>query len=201
MAGDNSERQEIDNLIRELSAPPKPAPRLVKPAVKPPAPSEPAANTAAAQPPVAARKKISRWTAQPMSFAVTQPTKRHALASAFSSISFPELPRFEALDAIRGPFSQMTTVRMCVGLGVLLSAAMPYWPYANGCSWGLLLYLFAVTTVIVAGVWGTLLTWSARLRVAHTVALAIVLWGLTLATAEVLPRIGYAKTEATWVCP
>jgi hypothetical protein len=200
MAGDNFERQEIDNLIRELSAPPKPAPRLVKPAEKPAAAQEPSPK-AELPPAAAARKKIGRWTVRPMTFAVTQPSKRPAVASAFANISFPELPRFEALDAFRGPFSQMATVRMCVGLGVLLSAAMPYWPYPNGCSWGLLLYMFAVTTVIVAGVWGTLMTWSSRLRVAHTVALAIVLWGLTLATAEVLPRIGYAKAEATWTCP
>jgi hypothetical protein len=61
--------------------------------------------------------------------------------------------------------------------------------------------MFAVAMVVIAGVWGARLTWATRLGIAHTVALAIVLWGITLAAEETLPRIGYAKAEAVWWCP
>ena len=104
------------------------------------------------------------------------------------------------VSGITGP-RQVTVVRMMVGLGVLLGAAMPYWPYPKACAWWLLLYLFAVAMVVVAGVWSARLTWNMRLGIAHVVAIGIVLWGITLAAEETLPRIGYAKAEAVWWCP
>jgi hypothetical protein len=58
-----------------------------------------------------------------------------------------------------------------------------------------------VVILIVAGIWSAQLTWITRRGVAHVLALSIVLWGLTLATAETLPRVGYAKAEATWFHP
>ena len=80
------------------------------------------------------------------------------------------------------------------GGNALLAVCKPY-------SWGLLFYMFAVAMLIVTGVWSARLTWITRLAVAHTLALTIVFWGLTLATVETLPRIGYAKAEATWFHP
>ena len=76
---------------------------------------------------------------------------------------------------------QVTVVRMCVGLGVLLGLAMPYWPYPKAGTWWTLFYLFAVGMVVVAGIWSARLTWKTRLGIAHTVALGVLLWGLTLA--------------------
>jgi hypothetical protein len=40
--------------------------------------------------------------------------------------------------------------------------------------------------VVVAGVWSARLTWNTRLPMAHTVALFVVLWGITLAAEEAL---------------
>lgn len=88
----------------------------------------------------------------------------------------------------------------CVALGVLLGVALPQWPYARDCGWWLLLYLTAVGTVVVAGMWGARVTWKSRLGFAHVVALGTILWGLTLTAQEVLPRVGYAKTRAAWRC-
>jgi hypothetical protein len=62
------------------------------------------------------------------------------------------------------------------------------------------LYLVAVATLIVAGLWGALSSWKRRLGLAHIVAMGAILWGLALAAHEVLPRVGYAKTPATWSC-
>jgi hypothetical protein len=87
-----------------------------------------------------------------------------------------------------------------VGLGVLLTIALPQWPYGRGCDAPLFLYLAAVATVIVTGVWGAVFAWRTRLGPAHLVALTTILCGLVLITHEVLPRVGYARTGATWRC-
>jgi hypothetical protein len=58
----------------------------------------------------------------------------------------------------------------------------------------------AVATLITAGVWGALFSWKCRLGLAHIVALAVILWGLTLMAHEILPRVGYARTPASWGC-
>jgi hypothetical protein len=36
---------------------------------------------------------------------------------------------------------------------------------------------------------------------AHVVSLGVLLAGLILAAAIVLPRSGYARVSATWMCP
>jgi hypothetical protein len=90
---------------------------------------------------------------------------------------------------------------LCVGLGVLLGIALPYWPYARNCGWGLLFYVFAVGMVVVAGIWGLLISWKSRLGFAHAVALGTMLWGLTLTAQTVLPRVGYTRIPLTWTCP
>lgn len=92
-------------------------------------------------------------------------------------------------------------VRMCVALGAALAVAVPFWPYPKACAWWLLAYMIAVGMVLVAGVWSSRLTWDARLGYAHMAALATVFWGAVLAAEEILPRIGYAQTSATWLCP
>lgn len=91
-------------------------------------------------------------------------------------------------------------VRACVILGVLLGVAVPQWPYARACGWWLLLYLFAVEMIVIAGIWGARLTWQRRLGFTHTLALATILWGLILTAHEVLPRVGYARAQAIWFC-
>ena len=87
-----------------------------------------------------------------------------------------------------------------VGLSVLLGIALTQWPYGRACGWSLLFYLVAVATLLVAAGWGALSSWKYRLGLAHIVALGAILWGLALTTHEVLPRVGYAKTPATWSC-
>jgi heme A synthase len=54
--------------------------------------------------------------------------------------------------------------------------------------------------VVVTGVWGAKLAWDMELGAAHTLAICIIFWGLTLIAAEVLPRVGYAQVQQPWFC-
>ncbi|HSR91128.1 MAG TPA: hypothetical protein VLK88_07460 [Gemmatimonadales bacterium] len=85
-------------------------------------------------------------------------------------------------------------------LGLVLAGAMTQWPYAHQCGVELFFYLGAAVTVIVAGVWSGISSWYRRLGWAHTLSLLVVLWGIYLAGQEILPRVGYAKHIAYWVC-
>ena len=90
----------------------------------------------------------------------------------------------------------------CVSLGVLLGAALPGWPYENACGSWLLLYLSAVSLVVIAGLWGARVSWKGRVGWAHMLAVITIIWGLALTAQEVLPRepIFYAKTRLGWRC-
>ena len=100
---------------------------------------------------------------------------------------------------IRAPMSA-AAVWSCVGLGVLLGAALPQWPYGRACGSWLLLYMVAVGIVVVAGLWGARVSWMSRLGFAHVIAVCTIIWGLALTAQEVLPRIGYAKVRLAWRC-
>ena len=86
-------------------------------------------------------------------------------------------------------------------LGGVLAIGMTQWPYSHGCGIKLFLYLGAAGVVVVAGLWGALSSWRRRMGLAHTLALLVTLSGFVLVAWEVLPRVGYAKAESTWMCP
>ena len=198
MSADNLEGKEVDYLIKELSSRKPGAPKPAAPPLT--IPTGESVGTPAPVPTIAApgprsTNRVVAPVASPKTF-VSAIRVRPAMKSMglnFDAISLPSI----GLPAL----SEVNTVRAWVGLGAALALAMPFWPYPKAYSWWLFLYLFAVAMVVVAGVWSARLTWITRLAVAHVLALSIVLWGLTLATAETLPRIGYAKTEATWFHP
>ena len=122
-----------------------------------------------------------------------------------SKLSFPERPASvgshppSVIRDIHVP-RRAGAVWACVGLGIVLGIALPYWPYPHACGWWLLMYGAAAGMEVVAGIWGARLTWNSRLGFAHSFALATVLWGLALIGREVLPRVGYAKIHAGWFC-
>ena len=91
-----------------------------------------------------------------------------------------------------------------LALSVILGVGMVLWPYEARCGVGLAAYLAAVLVVVTSGVWSSVWTWRHRASRAHTLSLLIVLWGLVLGSIEVLPRVGYAKPDAThpamWSC-
>jgi hypothetical protein len=90
---------------------------------------------------------------------------------------------------------------MRVSLGVLLGVGMVAWPYSHSCGLKLVFYLIGASTLIVAGVWSSLSSWRRRLGLAHFLSQLLIIWGLVLAAREVLPRVGYAKTDAPFFCP
>ena len=115
--------------------------------------------------------------------------------------SDPTVPRpaVAASTPAAPPSAFGTWVRVI--LGVLGGAGMTQWPYTHGCGLWLLGYLVGVTAVAAAGVWSAIASWKARLAFAHVLSLLLIIWGLLLAGREVLPRVGYAKSEAVWFCP
>lgn len=86
-------------------------------------------------------------------------------------------------------------------LGLSLAVGITQWPYPNACGFNLAVYLGAISTVVVAGLWSSVTSWQRRLGLAHTFSLLVLLWGLVLAAREVLPRVGYARQARTWTCP
>lgn len=91
-----------------------------------------------------------------------------------------------------------------LALTVALGVGMVFWPYSARCGAGLAGYLGAVAALLVSGVWSSVWTFRHRAGKAHTLSLLLVLWGLVLASMEVLPRTGYAKETAAhpseWSC-
>jgi hypothetical protein len=76
-----------------------------------------------------------------------------------------------------------------------LFGALAVWPYENACGSGLFGYLGAEAAIVAGGLWVAFTTWRARLSKLHTLSLLIVLVGLGLIAAEVLPRTGYASVD------
>jgi hypothetical protein len=182
MASDDFDAAEVDRLVKELATPPKPPAR--KPAF--------AALAAEAAPPPATDHGLAPgrpWSTARLLMPADRRERRKAFAFA-SAISLPALPKIALPDLNEAQWG-ILSVRTFVGLGVLLSAAMPYWPYSHAWSWGLLLYASAIVLLVVTGIWGAKLTWDARLPAAHTVAVGTVIWGLGLLAVETLPRIWY----------
>jgi hypothetical protein len=87
-----------------------------------------------------------------------------------------------------------------VALGLLIGVGMTQWPNAHECGLNLLFYGIGVGAVLAAGLWTSVASWKRRLAVAHVLSLLLIIWGLALAAREVLPRVGYAHSPATWFC-
>ena len=87
-----------------------------------------------------------------------------------------------------------------LGCVATLGTAILWWPYGRSCGIGLATYLAASTMIIVGGLWVVACTWISRMVRTHALAILVTLWGVVLITGEVLPRIGYAMVESTWLC-
>jgi hypothetical protein len=76
-----------------------------------------------------------------------------------------------------------------------LFGALIVWPYANDCGGGLFGYIGAKAVIVAGGLWVAFTTWRARLAKMHALSLLIILVGLILIAADVLPRTGYATVD------
>lgn len=88
-------------------------------------------------------------------------------------------------------FSGAARLVLVAALGV----ALALWPYERECGSGLFGFLGVEVMIVVGGTWVALTTWRYRLPRMHILSLFIILGGLTLLAAEVLPRIGYASVD------
>jgi hypothetical protein len=125
---------------------------------------------------------------------------RHAPAPRPGSAAPSHPATGHALPAARASAGQWLGTWVRVGLGLLIGIGMTQWPYTHGCGLKLMFYLVGVVAVIAAGVWSGLSSWRRRLGVAHVLSQVLIVWGLVLAAREFLPRTGYAKAAATWLC-
>jgi len=87
-----------------------------------------------------------------------------------------------------------------VALTVATAAALPLWPYGRDCGLWLFLYLGATGFVALSALWAAGSSWRRRQGLAHLLALLALAWTLGLAAREILPRVGYARTAASWTC-
>lgn len=111
--------------------------------------------------------------------------------------------RAEAIEKQRTTSTFGVFLRLA--LSVALGVGILFWPYEARCGIALAGYLAAVGAVVGSGVWSAVWTWRHRSARGHMLSLLLVVWGLVLGAMEVLPRVGYAKSDplhpATWGCP
>ena len=85
-----------------------------------------------------------------------------------------------------------------------LLGALPWWPYATDCGPDLAALLGAQAMIVVGGLWTAVFAWRHRLAANHTIALLLLMAGLALVAAQVLPRLGWVTIpgmDATaWRC-
>lgn len=103
-----------------------------------------------------------------------------------------------APPAVDGRARLYTWARL--SLALVLGVAMTQWPYLHGCGFPLFAYLGGAITVIAASVWSMISSWRSRSTVAHFLSVGLLFWGAALSAREVLPRTGYAKQTANWMC-
>lgn len=119
-----------------------------------------------------------------------------------------ELRAQRAADARARQEAERSLARFGASLRLLLVAALLgalwWWPYATSCGVGLDALLLAQTMVVVGGLWTAVFAFRHHLATSHTAALVLVLTGLVLLAAQVLPRLGYITVtgmDAThWRC-
>jgi hypothetical protein len=85
-------------------------------------------------------------------------------------------------------------------LALALAVALPLWPYQRSCGLQLIFFMGATGVTALIGLLGALASWASRRGLAHLLSLAVILWSAMIGLREVLPRVGYAKTDRTWRC-
>lgn len=101
-----------------------------------------------------------------------------------------------------GPSSLAAWVR--VALVVALAVGIYFWPYARACGVGLFSYMGASALLVTGSLWAATSSWQARVARAHAASMLMLIVALAVLATQVLPRIGYAKVDASnppmWNC-
>ncbi|MEO7711833.1 MAG: hypothetical protein ABIV10_02810 [Gemmatimonadaceae bacterium] len=131
------------------------------------------------------------------------------LESISDSALIPSAPAGAPVGARTDVAIERTSTRtwgafLRLALATALGVGILFWPYPSRCGVDLGFYLAAISAVVIGGLWSSVWTWRHRTTRAHVLSLLLVTWGLLLGAIEVLPRIGYAKPDATrplgWSC-
>jgi hypothetical protein len=97
-----------------------------------------------------------------------------------------------------------TWVRIAL-VAALAGGTTFWWPYPHACGTEFLQYGAAEGLVVIGGIWAMVSSWRARAGIAHSIAVALLLWGLGLVGLQVAPRIGLpappGMRQASWRCP
>ena len=88
-----------------------------------------------------------------------------------------------------------------VALGVALAVGLNTWPWSHICGLRLYYYLAAIGLLGLTGMWVMLVSWRRRSGLSHILGLLMLAYAVWLGASELLPRVGYAKSDATWGCP
>lgn len=125
-----------------------------------------------------------------------QPQTFRSSASRSASHSVGNAPVRVSVETEGNPLGAWFRLLLALAFGMMMAS----WPYSRTCGFPLLGYLAAVTMVVWSGSLAAAAAWRHRIALAHVLSLVLILYGLTLAMAEVLPRTGYAMRHATWQC-
>ena len=108
-----------------------------------------------------------------------------------------ERERQDAISASFGVYFRLTLL-MC------LAVSLACWPYDVTCGAMLTGYMAAILLLIISGLWTAAATFTHRMPLRHLAAVLVIIWGLGLGAAQVLPRIGYANPApgrgSSWSC-
>ena len=123
-----------------------------------------------------------------------------ALPRSGAAATIPASTKASKSTAATSTFGVAARLALAASLGI----AILFWPYASRCGLGLAAYLGGVGAVVLGGVWSAVWSWRHRAPRMHLLSLALATWGVLLASAEILPRTGYAvptaRHPAIWAC-
>lgn len=140
-------------------------------------------------------------------------TQLKKIEREFSGLPPEPSPAYKKMQSEEGRRAQERTQQRAAMIGAgarlilvfALGVALAFWPYENQCGSGLLGFLGVEIVIVIGGLWVAFTTWRYRLPKMHALSLLIVLTGLILLAAEVLPRVGYAavdpKNPPSFSCP
>jgi hypothetical protein len=113
-------------------------------------------------------------------------------------------PQAKAAVAVERESTRTWPAFLRLALATALAVGILFWPYPSRCGFGLAGYLVAIAAVTTGGLWSSVWTWRHRTARAHILSLLLVSWGVLLGAMEILPRVGYAKSDparpAGWSC-
>jgi hypothetical protein len=145
------------------------------------------------QPPDPMSGVVDRLLAQLPGLQGEAPVRRSAPLQGGSPVSTISYVDADLHEDLLGPWARLL-------LGLALGTMIAWWPYPRNCGFPLLGYLGAILTIILGGGWAAVSSWRYRAHLAHIISLILMLYGIMLGAAELLPRTGYAMDQAAWGC-